>query len=267
MAIPENKLRSCLNENRSTLATRVWSTAPTTVECAAVSGNFDYIEYLAEYSSYSLADLENIVRAAELHGVGSVIKADLQNRHFVAQKAAACGFQGILYCDHKTPEEVQESIYMLSPDCLGEGRFGYPNARWIGYNGYLPQMEYAQMVRNVVKAFMIEKKEAVDNIEKICAIPGVDMVQFGPSDYSLCCGWNAAQHQAELREIEEYVIRVALEHGVAPRCECDTMEKAAYYYGLGVRHFCVGDEFRILKAYWNGVCGDMHKMIFGKARG
>mgnify|MGYP005809034819 FL=1 len=116
------------------------------------------------------------------------------------------------------------------------------------------------MTRNLVKAFMIEKAEAVDNIKAICSIPGVDMVQFGPSDYSMSRGWNAADHAQELKEIEEYVIRTALECGVAPRCECDTMDKVEYYRGLGVRHFCIGDELRVLNAYWKGTCGQVRKL-------
>jgi len=260
MSVPENKIRSLLAAGRPTVATRLWSTWPTAVEAMAVTGNFDYFEFVAEYVPYSLADLENMVRAAELHGIGSMIKVDLQNRGYVAQRAAASGFQAILFADHKTADEVRETIWMLSPDTLKEGRFGFPNARWIGYAPHLPQTEYAQMVRGIVKAFMIEKEEAVDNIAEICSVPGVDMVQFGPSDYSMTKGWDAGEHQSELREAEEFVIRTALEHGVAPRCECHTAEKAEYYRALGVRNFCVGDELRILNAYWKGTCGDVRAL-------
>ena len=258
--IPENKIRSLLAAGRPTVATRIWSPWPTTLEAMAGTGNFDYVEYVAEYSPFTQLDLENLVRAAELHGIGSMIKVDLQNRHYVAQKAVAMGFQAVLYCDHKTAEEVQESVFNLSPDSKGEGRFGYPNARWIRYTPYIPQQDYAGMVRNTVKAFMIEKQEAVDNFKEICSVPGVDMVQFGPSDFSLSNGWNVGEHQQEIREIEEYVIRIALEHGVAPRCECDTMDKVEYYKNLGVKHFCIGDEFRILNAYWKGTCGEVRKL-------
>ena len=260
MPVPENRIRTLLNANRPTVATRLFNVNPSSVEAAACSGSFDYVEFLAEYAPHSLMELENFVRAAELHHSGTLIKVDLQNRHYVAQKAAAAGFQGILYADHKTPEEVEESIYYLSPDCPDGGRFGFPNGRWIGYNGHLPQQEHIQMTRNVVKAFMIEKAEAVDNIKAICSVPGVDMVQFGPSDYSMSRGWNAADHAQELKEIEEYVIRTALECGVAPRCECDTMDKVEYYRSLGVRHFCVGDELRVLNAYWKGTCGQVRKL-------
>ena len=44
--------------------------------------------------------------------MGSMIKVDFQNRAYVAQKAMASGFQAVLLVDHKTPEEVKESIHV-----------------------------------------------------------------------------------------------------------------------------------------------------------
>ncbi|HBR02756.1 MAG TPA: 2,4-dihydroxyhept-2-ene-1,7-dioic acid aldolase [Ruminiclostridium sp.] len=261
MSTPKNKLRSLLVANKPSVATRIWSTWPTAVESMAVTGNFDYFEFLAEYSPFTQPDLENLVRAAELHGIGSMIKVDFQNGHYMAQRAVSMGFQGVLFCDHKTADEVRESIWALSPDSLQDkGRFGYPNSRWIGYTPHGAQMDYAAMVRNMVKAFMVEKKETVDNFEEICSVPGVDMVQFGPSDFSLSNGWNMSEHQQELQKVEEYVIKTALAHGIAPRCECDTIDKMKYYMDLGVKHFCIGDEFRILNAYWRGTCGEARKI-------
>lgn len=261
MPIPENKLRKLLESGKPTVATRISSTNPTTVEAMASTGNFNYFEFVAEYSPFTQGELDNLARAAELHGIGSIIKVDFMNRHYVAQRAVASGFEGVLYADHKTADEVYESIWALTPDSeQDKGRFGYPSSRWIGYHPSLSQMDYAAMVRNIVKLFMIEKKEAVDNFEEICKVKGVDMVQFGPSDFSMSCGWNSAEHKAEIKEIEEYVIRKAIEHNIAPRCECDTIERAEYYKSLGVRHFCFGDEFRILKAYWSGPCGELRSM-------
>ncbi len=258
----QNLLREKLNDSRSTVSTRIRSIWPTIAEAAAVTGSFDYLEFTAEYAPYDLAQLENLARACELHGIGSMIKLDLQNRFYVAQKAMAVGFQALLFADHKTPDEVAESIRLTMPDTPQDGgRFGFPSNRWIGYQPFRPQMEYAGMVRSAVRAFMVEKKEMLDPLEEICEIPGVDMVQFGPSDYSMSMGWNRAEHKEELREAEEKMIRIALAHGVQPRCEIDTLEQAEYYKSLGVRHFSVGDEYRILAAYWNGTCRDVKDMI------
>jgi len=40
-----------------------------------------------------------------------------------------------------------------------------------------------------IVALMIEKKEAVDNLKEILSVEGIDMVQFGPGDYSLSIGF------------------------------------------------------------------------------
>lgn len=250
----ENRLRYLLDNNLPSIGTRIESTWPTIVEVVGSTGNYDYVEFVAEYAPYSLADLENISRAAELHNMSSMIKVDFQNREYVAQKAMASGFQAVLLVDHKTPEEVKESLYVLKPDSPeAMGRFGYPNSRWIGYQPHRPQMEYAKMVQDTVIALMIEKEEALENIEEICAIPGIDMVQFGPSDYSMSCGFNMSDHLGECKAAERKMIESALRHGVQPRCEINTAEEAQYYIELGVRHFCLGDELRNNTNYWTNV--------------
>ena len=257
----ENRLRSLLDAGKGSVSTRIWSPWATMMEAAASTGLFDYLEFVAEYSPYDLMLLENMARACELHDTGSMIKVDFQNRFYVAQKAMAAGFQAILFTDHKTADEVKESIYMTMPDSEGfGGRFGFPNNRWIGFTGYQPQLDYAEMVRKTVRIFMVEKGETMKNIEEICKVPGVDMLQFGPSDFSLSNGWNRADHMDDCRKAEEEMIRIALDAGVQPRCEIYTLEEAEYYKELGVRHFSIGDELRIMKNYWNTACADVRKL-------
>lgn len=257
----ENRLRYLLDQGLPSVGTRIWSSWPYITEAVAASGNFDYVEFVAEYAPFTHYDLENICRAAELHNMATMIKVDFQNRAYVAQKAMASGFQAVMLTDHKTADEVKESIYLLRPDTPEDGgRFGYPNRRWIGFQPKNKQMDFAKMVRSTVIAVMIEKKEAMDNIEEICSVPGVDIVQFGPSDYSMSRGWNAGEHVKEHKEAEREMIRVALKHGVQPRCEIFTAEEAKYYTELGVKHFCIGDEMRICMTYWDKVGGEMRKL-------
>lgn len=47
--------------------------------------------------------------------MGTMFKADLQNRAYVAQKAVASGFQAINFADHRTADEVRETIAMVKP--------------------------------------------------------------------------------------------------------------------------------------------------------
>ncbi|HBP39176.1 MAG TPA: 2,4-dihydroxyhept-2-ene-1,7-dioic acid aldolase [Clostridiales bacterium] len=257
----ENKLRYLLNHHLPSVSTRIRSTWPTMIEAAGSTGNFDYLEFTAEYAPFSQIDLENMARAAELSDLSLMIKLDFQNRAYVAQKAMASGFQAVLFADHKTADEVRESIWAIRPDTPQDGgRMGYPGRRWIGYTPSAPQMDYARMVRETVVAIMIEKQEALENIDQICAVPGVDMVQFGPSDFSLSSGWNAGEHAADCKAAERKMIEAALRHGVQPRCEINQPEEARYYIDLGVRHFSIGDEMRAVMNYWRLAGSEMKKI-------
>ena len=255
MVTMENKIRKLINEGTPMVNTRIWSPWGTTAESAAASGSFDYLEFLAEYVPYDMRELENLVRACENQGVGSMLKVDFQNRAYMAQKAMAMGF-------HQNAEQVKETIYLTTPETPKyNGRFGYPNGRWLGYNPEPSQMEYVEMNASVVKAFMIEKKSAVDDIENICKVQGVDMIQFGPSDYCMSIGCNSAEHKEEWKAAEKHCIEVALANGVRPRVELYNPEDAEYYKELGVKDFCIGDEFDILKDYWSNVGGKMKSMV------
>ena len=245
----ENRIRKLLKEGKPTTSTRLWSGWSVFTEMVGSTGKYDYVELIAEYAPLTQMDFENVAMAAELHGMGSMLKIDFQNRGYVAQKAVGAGFQAILFADHHTPDEVRETIRMIKPDVLGEGRFGYPNRRFIGGLTHPTQMVHAQRLRDVVLAFMIEKADAMDHIEEICSIPGVDMVQFGPSDYSMSLGKNRDEYTAEFKAAEREMISAALAHGVHPRCEIQTAEEAEYYLNLGVRHFSLGDQFKAMNRY------------------
>ena len=72
-------------------------------------------------------------------------------------------------------------------------------------------------------------------------------------------GWTCCDHRADIDAAEKHVIEVALAHGVQPRCEIYTLEQMQKYQEMGVRHFCIGDEFDILKDYWGNVGGAAKK--------
>ena len=56
------------------------TTSPDIVEMIGKTGLIDYIEFVAEYAPYSLAELDNFGRALELGGMSGMIKVDRENR-------------------------------------------------------------------------------------------------------------------------------------------------------------------------------------------
>jgi 4-hydroxy-2-oxoheptanedioate aldolase len=115
----------------------------------------------------------------------------------------------------------------------------------------------------VVIVLMIEKKGAVENLEEILSLGEIDMLQWGPGDYSMSIGQPGTWPTPELREIERQVIETGLKMGVQPRAEIRSPEQAKYYLDLGVRHFCMGADIAILYSWLQENGESLRKVVEG----
>jgi 2-keto-3-deoxy-L-rhamnonate aldolase RhmA len=87
---------------------------------------------------------------------------------------------------------------------------------------------------------MIEKKQAVESLEQLVGVEGVDLVQRGPSDYAMSIRRPGEEESKAVRDAERHVITTCLQAGVNVRAEIMAVEEAKYYLDLGVRHFSLG---------------------------
>ena len=241
----KNKLRELLLSGKPTLGTRLHNLWPATVEAVGYSGMFDYVEFLAEYAPFDLEGLDNFCRTAELYNLGTLIKIDQDPQKFLAQRGIGAGFEGVLFADSRSVEDVRECVRIARPDTPEDGgNFGAANRRF-AYMRYGGNADYVQALREIVVMIMIEKKSAVDQLEEILAVGGVDMIQWGPADYSMSVGMPGAMQDPKIKAVERYVIETCLKAGVAPRVELNQPEDARYYLDLGVKHFNLGVDLSI----------------------
>ena len=105
---------------------------------------------------------------------------------------------------------------------------------------------WADAMDKIVIALMIEKKEAVENLESLLSVPGIDMVQFGPADYSNSIGLTGQFTHPTVKEAETHTIETALKMGIAARVELSQPESFEPYLEMGVKHFNVGVDVRTL---------------------
>lgn len=244
----KNVLRELLNEGKPTLGTHVISTWPGIVEVIGHSGAFDYIEYVGEYSPFSLEQLDNFARAIELFpNMSSMMKVEEQTRGFIATRAIDAGIQNVLFTDCRSVEDVRECIRLVRAETPeAGGTHGSSMRRSVGYVLEGGSEAWVKAMNEVVIAIMIEKKDAIENLEEILSVKGVDMVQFGPSDYSISVGRPGKAGSPEIQKVERDMIELALKKGIAPRVEIASFEQAKPYVEMGVRHFCIGWDLRTI---------------------
>jgi 2-keto-3-deoxy-L-rhamnonate aldolase RhmA len=243
-----NKLRQLIKEGKPTLGVHSVIPWPRLVEIMAVTGAFDYIEYIGEYSTYDLETFENLARAIELYpNMSMMIKVEEQSRGYIATRALDAGIQNALFADIRSADDVRECVRFIRPETPeAGGRHGAASRRInVGSNA----IEWVKQMNDAVLAFMIEKKSAMDNLEEILSVKGVDMVQFGPNDYSVSLGKPGQGGLPEVVEAHNKMIKMAIKAGVRPRVEISSPEEAKPYIEMGVKDFCMGWDHQIVAGW------------------
>lgn len=259
----KNYLRELLQADKPTLGTHAFSSWPTIFELIGHSGAFDYVEFSGEYAPFDLYALENLGRAVELFpNFSGMIKVDQEPRTHLAVRALCSGFQSVLFADVRTVADAVECVQAVRAETpTTGGRHGVALSREVGVVLEAGSPAFVQAMEDAIVAIMIEKKEAVENMESILSVKGIDMVQFGPSDFSLSSGLVGQRSHPAIREAEEHMIKVALQKGIAPRVEVHEPKQAERYLGLGVKHFCIGWDVRILFNWWKENGNAMRSML------
>src|SRR5262249_52207380 len=159
-------------------------------------------------------------------------------------------FEGVLFADSRGVDDARACIAAARPDTPQHGGTYGVAARRMAYPGYSGSPDYVEALARVVVALMIEKRGAVDALDEMLALPGLDLVQFGPVDYSLSVGRVGEAASPEIEEVQRHVIERCFAAGVAVRVEIASPEAAEHYRELGVRHFSLGTEISVLYDWW-----------------
>lgn len=231
---------------------------PRVVEIAALSG-FDCTWVDLEHVPNTLEDIENCVRAGKAHGCDTLVRP------------ARGGYSELI-----RPLEMDASGIMV-PHVMGaadaaevarQTRFHPVGLRALdggnadGAYCMVPMLEYmahANDQRFVV--VQIEDPEALDEIEQIAATPGIDMLFFGPGDYSQAIGHPGEMTHPKIAEARKRVVEVSLKHNkfagtVASLASLPDM------IGMGYRFVSVGADVVALSGYFKNVVAG-----FGEATG
>ena len=265
-----NVLRDRLNAGQPTVGTHILSAWPTLVELIGHSRQYDYVEFTAEYAPFTMHDLDNLGRAFELCEMSGMIKIEQTQYTHQAMRAIGSGFQSVLFADIRSVEDAKAAVdavraeTTMAAGARGRGRLGVGMRRDVGTVRTGGTPAYVDALNEIVIAIMVEKKSCVDDLENVLAVPGIDMVQFGGSDFSMSIGKTGQHGDPEVVAAETKTIKTALKMGLHPRVELRDPSAAAKYLDMGVKHFCIGWDVRILADWWDTQGAVMRKMLTGE---
>jgi 4-hydroxy-2-oxoheptanedioate aldolase len=184
---------------------------PTFLEIAALVG-FKAAWIEMEHTFLTIAQAADLCRVASGLGMLTMIRIPDTRRATVLQ-AAECAPDIIDLPMANSPETIREFVnHARFPPEGVRGWFSVSRAVKYGLDGPVPEIQ-ANLNREVCLMAQVETKEAVDLVEELCTVPGLDGIFVGPGDLSASLGVpGQTRHDLVLRAAER-TIRTAKAHG------------------------------------------------------
>jgi 4-hydroxy-2-oxoheptanedioate aldolase len=172
------------------------------IEYAGRAG-FDFILMDGEHGPVSEESVQLGVIVAENAGVTPIARVPV-NRPEVILRFMDTGLAGVLGPHVDTVEDAEAAVRAVKYHPMGER--GLAGVRASGY-GALPTDEYVTHANaQTMVLAMIESVTAVENIEKIAAVEGIDVLNVGTSDLSQSMGRPGRRDDPELIQLVERVL-------------------------------------------------------------
>jgi 4-hydroxy-2-oxoheptanedioate aldolase len=110
--------------------------------------------------------------------------------------------------------------------------------------------DYAQHANDEIFVFvMIESKEAVDNLDAILEVDGIDGTFIGPNDLGLSYGGGTGcEPPGELADVIETIRAKTAARGLVPGIFCSDGDMSARRIAQGFRFVSVGSDTTLLKS-------------------
>jgi 2-keto-3-deoxy-L-rhamnonate aldolase RhmA len=210
------------------------------------NGGFDFVLIDNEHGPFTVETIADLSRAARDAGVTPIVRVpELAYAHVT--QALDGGAQGIMLPRVTEPEQVKTCLRWMKYAPMG--RRGAVLAR--GHTGFRagPLAETLTVLNQ--ESFLIvqvETAEALEQLDAILPIPGVDAALVGPTDLSLALGVGGQMQHPVLVEAIERVLAACGRHGVIPAIHTNDVAMTAEWARRGMRLVSINSEVGLLTA-------------------
>lgn len=222
---------------------------PRGVELAAMCG-FDCIWIDMEHVPNDNAFIENAIRAAKIYDC-DVLTRVAKGRYNDFIHPLEADSTGIMVPHLMSLKEAKEIVYYTKFYPIGRRPLdgGNADAKYCLMNP-LEYMKQANEERFVV--VQIEDPEPLAELEEICALEGIDMIFFGPADFSQGIGAPCNFNDPRINETRKLIAETARKYGkfAGTTGSCDTI---AEYAAMGYNFVNVQADVTALASVYKSV--------------
>jgi 4-hydroxy-2-oxoheptanedioate aldolase len=241
MEVPQNAFKRALQAGKPQIG--LWSSLSSNYSVEVIAGaGFDWILLDCEHSPNDLESLLTQLQAAAPYPTTSIVRVPW-NDMVTIKRVLDIGAQSLLVPYVSTAEEAKAAVsYTRYPPKGARGVAGTTRATQFGR-----VKDYAKRAHEEICLLVqVETQAALDNIEAICALDGVDGVFIGPADLHASMGHTGEIANPKVKPLIDDAIRRIRKAGKAPGILTPNEADAKHWLECGALFVAVGADVGIL---------------------
>lgn len=198
-----NKLKKAISESGIGFGMFTALKDPAIVEIIGHAG-YDFVVIDLEHSAMDLSTMEHMIRVAEIVDITSIVRVP-QEDYATILRAAEAGADAVMFPHLITKEQAEKIVNMAKYYPIGNR--GLDASTRVAKYGNISMAEHMKLQNERVQVIgMIEDKEAVDNIDDILSVEGIDLLFVGAADLSSSFALPGQVTHPELRKAMKTII-------------------------------------------------------------
>ena len=176
----------------------------------------------------------------------------------ILMKTLDAGAYGVICPMVNTREDAQKLVAWTSYAPRGVRSFGPVRALYYG------GADYPQHANDTIVRFaMIETAQALDNLDDILSVEGLDAIYIGPSDLSLSLGCTPTFDDLDPKAAQavDYILERAKAHGVVAGIHNGRTDVALARIAKGFQFVTISSDARLLAAGSQQILGAMRAQL------
>lgn len=241
MELPQNVFKRALKAGKAQIG--LWSSLSSNYSVEVIAGaGFDWILLDSEHSPNDLESLLTQLQAAAPYATTPVVRVPW-NDMVTIKRVLDIGVQSLLVPYVSTAEEARNAVsYTRYPPKGLRGVAGTTRATRFGRI-----KDYARRAHEELCLLVqVETQQALDQIEAICAVEGVDGVFIGPADLHASLGYTGETANPKVLPLIDEALRRIRKAGKAPGILSPVEADAKRFLECGALFVAVGADVGIL---------------------
>jgi 4-hydroxy-2-oxoheptanedioate aldolase len=239
----ENRLRALWRDNKTAL--NGWLLLPDGIAAETLAHvGFDALTIDLQHGLIDYQAMLPMLQAMRASGVVPLARVPWLEPGIV-MKVVDAGAYGVICPMVNTREEAQRLVAWTHYAPMGARSFGPIRATLYGGT------DYAVNANDTIVTFaMIETAEALDNLDAILSVEGLDAVYVGPADLALTLGCtpNMSEPAPKVAQAIDHVLARCKAHGVRAGIHCPEAEAARGRVANGFDLVTIGHDSSWLAA-------------------